>query len=274
MTFLQSVLLGLFQGVAEFLPISSSGHLLILKNLMDLQDVPLSYDIMLHVATLIVVVCIFYKKIFMLFRSFFRFIVRKNDETDKKNLGMITAIVIATAITGCAGFLLQDLLPENPLIVSGLFLVTGVILLLSKAAELFWKNHPRYPVQSFDFKSGLITGIATGIAQSIGVLPGISRSGITVSAALMINTDKKDAGDISFLISVPAILGAMLLDIGELDSLFAAVSPSVLFSGMAAAMVAGAAALLLLLKLIRSGQFYFFSIYLIPAGITGIIYFS
>lgn len=274
MTFLQSVLLGLFQGVAEFLPISSSGHLLILKNLMNLQEVPLSYDIMLHVATLIVVVCIFYKKIFVLFRSFFRFIARKNDETDKKNLGMITAILVATAITGCAGFLLQDLLPENPLTVSCLFLVTGVILILSKAAELFWKKHPGCPVQSFDLKSGLITGVTTGIAQSIGVLPGISRSGITVSAALMINTDKKEAGDISFLISVPAILGAMLLDIGELDSLFAAVPPSVLFSGMISAMAAGAAALLLLLKLIRSGKFYFFSIYLIPAGIAGIIYFS
>lgn len=274
MTFLQSILLGLFQGVAEFLPISSSGHLLILKNLMELQEVPLSYDIMLHVATLIVVVCIFYKKIFILFRSFFRFIARKNDETDKKNLGMIVTILTATAITGCAGVLMKDLLPENPLIVSCLFLATGVILMLSKAAELFWRKHPRYPVQSFDLKSGLITGITTGIAQSIGVLPGISRSGITVSAALMVNTDKKDAGDISFLISVPAILGAMLLDIGELDSLFAAVSPSVLLSGMLSAMIAGAAALLLLLKLIRSGKFYYFSIYLIPAGIAGIIYFA
>lgn len=274
MTFLQSVLLGLFQGVAEFLPISSSGHLLILKNLMNLQDVPLSYDIMLHVATLIVVVGIFHKKILVLFRSLFRFLLRKNDESDKKNLGMIAAILVATAITGCAGFLLQDHLPENPLIVSCLFLVTGLILTASKAAELFWKKHPDHPIQSFDLKSGLITGITTGIAQSIGVLPGISRSGITVSAALLINTDKKDAGDISFLISVPAILGAMLLDIGELDSLFAAVSPSVLFAGMASAMIAGAAALLLLLKLIRSGKFYYFSIYLIPAGIAGIVYFA
>lgn len=274
MTFLQSVLLGLFQGIAEFLPISSSGHLLILKNMMELQEVPLSYDIMLHVATLIVVVGVFYKKILLLFRSFFRFIVRKNDESDRKNLGMIITILVATAVTGCAGFVLKDLLPENPLIVSCLFLVTGFILLLSKAAERFWQNRPQYAVQSFSPKSGFITGLVAGIAQSIGVLPGISRSGITVSAALMINTDKKDAGDISFLISVPAILGAMLLDIGEIDSLFAAVSPFVLFAGMVSAMAAGAVALLLLLKLIRSGKFYYFSLYLIPAGIAGIIFFS
>ncbi len=273
MTFLQSILLGIFQGVAEFLPISSSGHLLILKNLMNLEEVPMSYDIMLHVATLIVVVGVFFKKITALFRSLFRWIARKNDESDKKNLGMILAVLIATFITGCAGILLKDHLPESPLTVSCLLLVTGVILSSTKIVEIYRKKRPRQ-TQSFDVKSGIVVGFTVGIAQSIGVLPGISRSGITVSSALFVNTDKKDAGDISFLISIPAIVGAMLLDIGKIDSLFAAVSPTVLFAGMAAAGIAGLISLVLLLKLIRSGQFYYFAFYLIPAGIAGIIYFS
>ena len=233
----------------------------------------MSYDIMLHVATLIVVVGVFFKKITALFRSLFRWIARKNDESDKKNLGMIIAVLIATFITGCAGILLKDHLPESPLTVSCLLLVTGVILSSTKIVEIYRKKRPRQ-TQSFDVKSGIAVGLTVGIAQSIGVLPGISRSGITVSSALFVNTDKKDAGDISFLISIPAIVGAMLLDIGKIDSLFATVSPTVLFAGMAAAGIAGLISLVLLLKLIRSGQFYYFAFYLIPAGIAGIIYFS
>lgn len=274
MSFLQSILLGLFQGVAEFLPISSSGHLFLLKNLMNLKEVPLSYDIMLHVATLVVVVVIYRRKILEILLSFFRFVRKKSQSGDKKNLGILLTLVIATFITGCAGLLLRDVLPENPFVVSCLLLTTGFILLFSKVTEIYWQRRKLIPCQSFSPASSVFVGVVVGIAQSIGVFPGISRSGITISSALMVHTDKKDAGDISFLVSIPAIAGAMILDLGKLDSLFATVSPLVMASGMISAMISGAVALLLLLKLINSGRFYYFSLYLIPVGIAGMIYFS
>ena len=119
---------------------------------------------------------------------------------------------------------------------------------------------------------GVREAVAAGLAQGIGVLPGISRSGITIAAALGTGVDREKAGEFSFLIAIPAIVGAAILDFSQSGELIDVVAPLSLAVGMAAAFVSGLLSLLLLVRLIRTGKLYLFSIYLIPLGISLLIW--
>ncbi len=266
MSFFQSIILGALQGLAEFLPISSSGHLLVLKHLFGLGSVPLLFDILLHVATLAVVVVAFRKTIGRLFASLFRFLAGKKTEGDSDNLYLILVILAATVCTGALGYAVSKIDIESPRLVSCFFIVTGLILIVpavlkGKQAKPAGRGEP-----------GLIQGLIVGLAQGIGALPGISRSGITISAALACGIGREKAGEFSFILSIPAILGALVLDLKDSGELLSSVSLPVLGAGMLTAAAVGAAALFLLLKLVRQGRLYLFSIYLIPAGILGILF--
>ncbi len=275
MTYLESIFLGALQGVSEFLPISSSGHLTIFKEFMNIENAPVIYDVLLHTATLLVVCIVFYKKIWAILKSLGRFIARKNDESDIKNLSYFIIIIVATLITGVIGVFLNKLIEDfPPVVISILFIITGFILL----STYFLQKHRKKTGKKalvLNYKNSLLVGLVSGFSQGLGVLPGISRSGITVSANLFANVDKKDCGDISFLISIPAILGALILKIAEggLTQLNQNLSVSVLLVGMFTSLVVGFASLLLLLKLIRSGKFYIFCLYLFAIGIFGLVYF-
>ena len=114
-------------------------------------------------------------------------------------------------------------------------------------------------------------GLITGVAQGLGVFPGISRSGITISASLLAGLSREKAGEFAFLISIPAILGAFILEVKDLGTLGSAVAPGPLAAGFAASFTVGFLAILLLLRLIRRGRLYFFAVYLIPLGVLGFI---
>ncbi len=276
MTYLQSIFLGALQGVSEFLPISSSGHLKIFKEFMNIQDTPMIYDVLLHVATLLVVCIVFYKRIWAIIKSLFRLVLKKNSDEDIKNIAYFIIIIIATVITGIMGLILNKVIGEfSPIFVSILFIITGLILLSTYFLQKY-KNRRKIEPLKLNYKNSLLIGTIVGVAQGIGVLPGISRSGITVSSALFANVDKKNCGDISFLISIPAILGALILKISEggLNQLSNSITIPVLITGLATSLIVGFASLILLLKLIRSGKFYLFSFYLFAIGIFGTIYFS
>jgi undecaprenyl-diphosphatase len=120
---------------------------------------------------------------------------------------------------------------------------------------------------------GVKQGIYTGIAQGLGVFPGISRAGITISAALMSGMNREKAGEYSFLISIPAILGALLLKLKEADALFVSVAPVTVAVGFSSAFIVGLLSLLLLLKIVHRGKLYLFSFYLIPLGLLGLVFF-
>ncbi len=266
MNFLQSVLLGILQGIAEFLPISSSGHLELARHLMQIDEkivIPMIYDILLHVATLAAVIIVFRKRIKNIIVSIIRAIQKKNNEQDKENLRLFYLVIIATAATLVIGLGVKKFLDAYPLnykAIASLSIVTGIILIASK----FFKGSKGY--LELNTKHGLITGIA----QGIGVFPGISRSGITITASIASGINREKAGEFSFLISIPAILGALILDIKDLEIIN--VDPMVIVSGMAAAFITGLASLILLLKIIKSGKFYYFSFYLIPMGLTFLIF--
>ncbi|MDC7126796.1 MAG: undecaprenyl-diphosphate phosphatase [Spirochaetales bacterium] len=263
MTLLQSIFLGALQGVSEFLPISSSGHLVVFRNFMDLGDVPILFDILLHAATLLVVIIVFRKIIGAMIVSLCRFIVRKADEDDKKNMRLILIIIIASAVTAALGLVIESInVASKPKIVSLLFIVTAVVLLLTKLIKNENEGYTNLTVR---------TAIITGFAQGFAVLPGISRSGMTVAASLFSGIGKDKVGEYSLVLSIPAILGAIVLELKDLGQLENAVAPSCMIAGMVTAFIVGLFAVLFLLNLIKKNRLHWFSFYLIPFGIISFI---
>ncbi len=263
MSFLQSLILGALQGITEFLPVSSSGHLVVMREVMEIKAVPPLYDVLLHIATLFVVIIVFRKRIGSILISLFRFFTGKKEEADAENLRLTLVILVATFFTAIVGLGISFLdVGRFPKLVSALFIVTGLILLFAR----FGKGNMGYD------KIGVKHGIITGIAQGLGVLPGISRSGITISASLVSGMNREKAGEYSFLISLPAILGALILTLKDSGDLVSSVSPGVMAAGFITAFLVGLGSLLVLLRLIKSGKLYLFCFYLIPLGIAGLLF--
>ena len=262
MSYLQAAILGALQGFTEFLPVSSSGHLAVIESFMNLQDVPVLFDILLHISTLFVVLIVFRKRILGIIVSLFK--RRDKTQEDKANIKLFLMILVSTIFTGVIGLFLNGLGVEKYLyIIYIFFIVTGFLLIGTR----FWGGKIDYS------NIGLKQGVITGISQGLGVLPGISRSGITISAALLAGMDREKAGEYSFLISIPAILGAFLLELKDASGLINMVNPIVIAVGMLSAFAIGLLSLNLLLKLIKKGNLYLFSIYLIPLGIVGLLFF-
>jgi len=240
MSFLQAVLSGIVQGVTEFLPISSSGHLVILHKLIGLQEPQVVFDIFLHLGTLIAIVIVFRKDIIEVF-------------TVKKRTGLL--ILIGTVST--AGFILLfgkgiESLFGNVKIVGVMLIVTGAWLILG--------NFLRYGTEGLTGLKALLIGLAQGIAT----IPGISRSGATISTGLFLGLSSQAAVRFSFLLAIPAILAAFLLKAGDvaLDGFSANY-----ITGFIVSCIVSVLALKLLLRLIHRGRFHLFGIYCIVAGI-------
>lgn len=272
MTILQSIFLGILQGVAEFLPISSSGHLTLAQKLFNLDNIPLIFDVMLHLATLLAVVLVFRKKIATLLISLWRFITRKNTKEDQYALSMILAIIVATIVTGTMGIVLSKIIPDMPIqVVFCGFIVTALLLIFSSYVSKKSKKNNNISIEKTD-KISIKQGLFVGFAQGIGVLPGISRSGSTIAASLFSGISRDTAGDFSFILSIPAILGAFILEAKDLGNLTATVAPFPLIIGCLSAFLSGWLSLKLLLKLIKKGNLQYFAFYLIPLAILGLIF--
>ena len=258
MTIVQAILLGAIQGVAEFLPISSSGHLAIAEYFLGQTEVPIIFDILLHIATLGAVCIVFYRTIWRLLTVLGRFMIRKTIEDDKADLRLIAALLISTAVTGVLGIIMKDIVQaKNPVFIAVCFMITGIVLFISGRI----KPKKTTPVPS------ILQAAIIGAAQGVGVLPGISRSGSTIAAALLTGLDRERAGEYSFLLSIPAIIAAFIFELKSADTMTGAVGVPALAAGMLTAFVVGLFALIFLLKLINKGKLGLFAYYLIPAGI-------
>jgi len=292
MTLLQGILLGILQGIAEFLPISSSGHLQLAQTLFGLEEVPLLYDVFLHLATLLAVCIFFWKKIWSLLKCFGRWIARKprpaesNSEekdllcgTDEAGRKTIIAIIITTAITGVMGIVSSKLIPELSIkITCSGFLLTAFLLIFSTLLEKKQNQAKEGDDKQAAEKTipqgvSAIQAIVIGIMQGFGTLPGISRSGSTIAGALFSKVDRSLAGEYSFIVSIPAILGAFILELKDLGEVSETIGAAPVIGGCIAAFAVGYACLALLMKLIKKGKLGWFAAYLIPLGIFGLFYF-
>lgn len=278
MTFIQSIFLGLLQGIAEFLPISSSGHLSVVQNIFGLEDIPLLYDVFLHLATLLAVCIYFRKSIWTLLKVFGRMIARKpapaeTDEndilcgTEERGRKTILALIISTVITGAIGIGTSKLIPNLSIKVTCAgFLVTSCLLIISSFIEK--KSAAKAETKGISiFQAAVI-----GFMQGVGTLPGISRSGSTIAGAQLCGVERSAAGEYSFLVSIFAILGAFVLELKDLGEVSSSIGAGVVAAGCVAAFVSGYFALACLMKIIKKGKLEWFAAYLIPAGILGMIF--
>lgn len=291
MTTFQAIVLGALQGLAEFLPISSSGHLKVAQNLFGLGEVPLLFDVFLHLATLLAVCIYFWKKIWALLKCLGRWITRKempesekSDDllcgTDQMGRKAIIAIILSTIITGVMGIITSKLIPELSIKVTCAgFLVTSCLLIFSaiiekkRSASLEAAATPE-PVVGRATSQGIsvLQSLVIGFMQGIGTLPGVSRSGSTIAGALFCGVDRKVAGEYSFIVSIPAILGAFILESKDLGEVNSTIGIGVVAAGCTSAFIVGYLSLALLMKMIRKGKLQWFAAYLIPAGILGMIF--
>lgn len=287
MTIIQGILLGILQGIAEFLPISSSGHLAVAQKLFGLSDVPLLFDIVLHLATLAAVILYFRKKIAKLFVILWQWLMHKTsaedgDDTDilagntERGRRTIIAVFVTTVVTGTIGVFTSKLIPDMSLkITAGGFIVTAALLIISA----FIEKHRKAAQQTFTPTSDTPKGIniaqaaLIGVMQGIGTFPGISRSGSTIAGALFGGLDRAAAGEYSFIVSIPAILGAFVLELKDLDKVGTSIGAAPVIAGCAAAFAWGYISLTVLMKIIKKGRLEWFAAYLIPLGIAGLIFF-
>ncbi|NQT76058.1 MAG: undecaprenyl-diphosphate phosphatase [Candidatus Omnitrophica bacterium] len=240
MSFFEAIISGIVQGVTEFLPISSSGHLVILHRLIGLKETHLVFDIFLHLGTLAAIFIVFWNDILDIF-------------TSKKRVGFF--VIIGSAATVLFVLLFGSAAESafsNVKLVGAMLIVTGAWLILG--------NFIRFGTEGMSVPKAFLIGLAQGIAT----LPGISRSGATISTGLFLGLDGKAAARFSFLLSIPAIIGAFLLK-ARAGSL-AGFNINCVF-GLVVSCIVGVLSLKLLLRLIYRNRFHLFGIYCIAAGI-------
>lgn len=261
---LEILFLGLVQGVTEFLPISSSGHLGIAKIIFGVKDASLSFDLVLHVSTLLAV-CVYFAKdiVSNLIEWIYGFFNSNARSWPGWRFGW--AVVIGTLITAPFGMALKQFEPRiasNLLWLGGDLWFTGLLLLSTRFLSDGWER-----VRIRD-------GVPVGIAQGISVLPGISRSGTTIWAGILCGLSREDAFRFSFLLSIPAILGATLLEARELGGYeqFIADLPAGWIYAAAISFISGLISLIALKRLVTSEKWWMFSIYCIILGSAAVVY--
>jgi len=247
-----SIILGVVQGLTEFLPVSSSGHLVIASKLLGLPpNVP--FDITLHLATLLAVCAFFVGDILLILKAFF---IDRNTKDPYFRLGVL--VIVASIPTAIIGFSLKDIFEAmfSSLAAVGCFLMlTGILIVL---AETYGKA--RKDIKRVSFLDSFIIGIAQGCA----IAPGLSRSGTTISASLLVGMERKLALRFSFLLSIPAILGASMF---KAKDIIHNVSPQMM-AGFIAAAISGYLAIWLFMRMIEKKDIKIFAYYCFAAGIV------
>jgi undecaprenyl-diphosphatase len=265
---LTAVLLAILQGFTEFLPVSSSGHLVLAQELLNLHGSQMIvFDVAVHFGTLISVVIIFWRDILHILRAFIRALETrklKEEYETAEYFRLGVALIIGTIPAGIIGLLYRHQIESaftDPKVVAMNLVITGLILFLTRLAR---------PVEGK--KIGFISAFIIGFAQAVAILPGISRSGSTMSAALYLKTSPVQAARFSFLLSVPVIAGAALLEGCKLFKHGNTLGTAPLIVGTAVSAIAGYFAIKVLLKIMEKGKFSLFSFYCLTIGILGILY--
>ncbi|MDY0292041.1 MAG: undecaprenyl-diphosphate phosphatase [Desulfuromonadaceae bacterium] len=250
MTMLQSIFLGLLQGLTEFLPVSSSGHLAIAQHFIaDFEQPGILFDVILHFGTLIAVMLYFSNDIKNLC-----FAPWNKSAQGKQYRKLLLLIIFGSIPTAIIGLTFKDTFTamfHNIYAVASMLLITGTLLFTAQR----WR-HGKRPMESITFTDAFITGVA----QSLAIAPGISRSGSTIAALLFRGIDGASAARFSFLLSLPAIAGATLLSVGDMQSLPTDQIP-VYLAGGAMAFISGLAAIHMLLRILARKRLSIFALY-------------
>jgi len=286
MDFFKSIIMGFIQGVAEFLPISSSGHLAIMKHILHIStDTGLLFDVLLHLGTLVAIFIAFWKDIkelivegFLIIGDCFANVARliKNltakDKVEYKKIiatpyrRFVILIIVSTIPTAIIGIVFKNAfeIAGETLLIPGLCLIlTGILLTIADRVKTGKKTE-----ENASFKdAGLI-----GVAQGFAILPGLSRSGTTITACLLSGFDRSYAVKYSFIMSIPAVLGAAVLELKDLS--LDLIDKSLLinyFAGTVVAGVVGYICIKTMLVIVKGKKFKYFSYYCFTIGIIAVI---
>ena len=259
-TTVSAALLGVVQGLTEFLPVSSSGHLVLFQSWLPVVGDPIAFDLALHIGTLVPVVWVYRMDLLGILTDLSR---GEGPLLQRQGVRLMLMLVAATIPTAVIGLSLEDVfarLFHSPSAVGVAFALTGTVLWLTKKAKTG-------EIQAHGL--GWQRAVAVGLAQGLAITPGISRSGSTIAAGLFLGMGREAAARFSFLLSIPAILGAVVLKAGDLQLSEAAMQPLVV--GIMTSAGSGYLALRVLIRLVRAGDFSRFAYYLWPLAIFALL---
>jgi undecaprenyl-diphosphatase len=274
MTTIEAIILGIIQGLTEFLPVSSSGHLVLFQQLFGLKEAELFFDVCVHLGTLAAVIVVFHREIQNIIAALLRIVssarqketILQQIESDPE-LKMVLLIIIGfipTAVLGLMFKSIADQLFSSSFLTGLMLMLTGLLLWLTRRAN---PNNKGADIEGFSRTKAFTIGIVQGLA----IIPGISRSGSTISIGLLLGIDREVAARYSFLLSIPAIVGAGAL---SLKNGLSQTDPAIRLSllGAAAAALVGYGALKVLLRMVKKGRLYVFAPYCWLVGILAILF--
>lgn len=263
MELLKALILGIVQGLTEFLPISSSGHLVIGAELLNFHEPGIAFEVFLHCGTLVAVIIVFRKELLLMLRSLF--VSRSSRQADTElalsfqwNINIVVATLPAVAV----GLLLKDSIDrifDNILITFVMLIVTGVTMIMTR----------------FIHEKGIainwLRAFVIGIAQAFAIMPGLSRSGSTIFTGMLLGVNRETAARFSFIMSIPAILGAVVLHLSELFASPPSTDQFIaILIGTAASIISGYFAIVLLMRIVRRGKLEWFGYYCLIVAAIGL----
>jgi undecaprenyl-diphosphatase len=271
----QAAVLGAVQGLTEFLPVSSSGHLVLFENLFGLNSEKpemLLFDLAVHVGTVIAIFVVFYKPIIAFVKNLFDYKKYGSSFTEiysrSPSVHILTLAVTATFVTGILGMLFKDYLAASfgsLKLLAVLWFVNGIILQITD-----FRKKTKMGLRQF----GIVAAMAVGVAQAAAILPSISRSGATICVAILLGLRRRWAVEFCFLLAIPAILGATAVEIiKEFDKIGTAVLPlDSILTGLLIAAIVGVPAIKLLIRTARTANLKFFAFYCYAIAIFTMLY--
>ncbi len=272
MSVIQAIIIGIIQGLTEFLPVSSSGHIVIAQYLFNVKESGVAFEVFVHFGSLFAVFYVFHKDILGLTAGLFslpsRLMGSKGGEKSNIFQHLLLMLICSTITTAVIVIPFKGFFKSfysRPVLIGLMLIVTGIILMVASKLKIGSKNIDR--IRVFD-------SILVGACQGIAVIPGISRSGATVAGSLLRGMGKDTAFRFSFLLSIPAILGAVILEMRNVIS--AGINPELIIpyiAGALSAALSGIFALKLFRKMLEKDKLIFFSVYCILAGIISSLYF-
>lgn len=270
MEWMEAVLLGVVQGLTEFLPVSSSGHLVLFQHFLGFEEHDLAFNVASHMGTLLSVITVYFYVLRRMTVETIKFPVHRQVNTESRLVGLVILGTIPTAIIGLSLKDTFEALFSNLLAVGVCLCLTGVLLFLTKLRSGGQMNGVKFDSLESANMMTIRHALIIGVAQGLAIAPGISRSGTTIAVALFLGLPRHTAAMFSFMLAIPAILGAGLLELKDVEW-----SPDVMTSlglGFFVSYLAGLVGLLTVLSFVKKGRLEVFSLYLWAVGGSVIIW--
>lgn len=252
MDILEAILLGIVQGLTEFLPVSSSGHLQIAKELLGVEiENNVTFDVTLHAATVLSTMLILWRELWRLLKGLF-------SRTYNEEQAYILKVILSMIPAGVIGILFTE---QIEALFSSLWFVGLMLLLTAVLLTFAYYAKPRQK-SKISYRDAFLIGCS----QAVATMPGLSRSGTTIATGLLLGNDKATVANFSFIMVIPVILGKMILDIASGDMAAMSVPTTALVSGFVAAFVSGALACKFMIEIVKRGRLVWFALYCAIVG--------